>query len=391
MAYASLTFTSGEVPTHTKLNQIQANVDAVRISHKGGSPPAEPVAGTLWLDDSSSPWRLKIYNGTDWDHLLTVIGAREKKNICINGGFDIWQRGASFTASGYTADQWKFTLGTSAVVTVSRQAHSLGQISVPKEPKYFLRIARTTTGSTSSFIVNVIEGVRTLAGGFAALTFWARTSTSSTPLTIKLNQVFGTGGSPSTTVVTTISSVTLTTSIQKFSLVFTVPSISGKVIGSNLDDYVGLQFEMSTSAGVATVDISNINLVEGNIASEFEKLSIDETLQICQRYYYKTFDIDTAPANSLGTGLALRTVGANTGRFVFGIFPPVTLYKNPTVTTYNPGAANSSARNVTDSTDTSVSVTVAKPYFVGLEAASLDATDANDTMAIQAVLDASIV
>ncbi len=34
--------------------------------HKGANAPSYAEAGTLWLDDSITPWLMKLYDGTDW-------------------------------------------------------------------------------------------------------------------------------------------------------------------------------------------------------------------------------------------------------------------------------------------------------------------------------------
>src|SRR5690606_35819038 len=34
--------------------------------HKGAGAPAYAEAGTLWLDDSATPWLLKWYDGAGW-------------------------------------------------------------------------------------------------------------------------------------------------------------------------------------------------------------------------------------------------------------------------------------------------------------------------------------
>lgn len=44
---------------------------ALLTQHKGAAAPSYAEAGTLWLDDSATPWRLKCYDGSDW----IVIGA----------------------------------------------------------------------------------------------------------------------------------------------------------------------------------------------------------------------------------------------------------------------------------------------------------------------------
>lgn len=53
-------------------SQLQQWRDAVHSGHKGPTAPAYAVAGTVWLDDSATPWSLKFYDGTDWLTLFTI-------------------------------------------------------------------------------------------------------------------------------------------------------------------------------------------------------------------------------------------------------------------------------------------------------------------------------
>ena len=45
---------------------IQDGLRALASGSKGNSAPGTPYAGQIWLDDSSAPWLLKIYDGIDW-------------------------------------------------------------------------------------------------------------------------------------------------------------------------------------------------------------------------------------------------------------------------------------------------------------------------------------
>ncbi|MBI3441727.1 MAG: hypothetical protein HY052_08030 [Proteobacteria bacterium] len=40
--------------------------------HKGSTAPSYAEAGIIWLDDTATPWILKIYDGTDWIVLASV-------------------------------------------------------------------------------------------------------------------------------------------------------------------------------------------------------------------------------------------------------------------------------------------------------------------------------
>ena len=67
---------------------------------------------------------------------LITQGASGRKNLFINGGFDVWQRGTSLAgATSYLADRW-FN-GTTE--TQSRQAFTVGQTEVGGNPTYYHR------------------------------------------------------------------------------------------------------------------------------------------------------------------------------------------------------------------------------------------------------------
>lgn len=56
--------------------------------HKGSSAPSYAEAGCLWLDDASTPWELKLYDGTDWIVLSKVNSSENTANV-INYATDI--------------------------------------------------------------------------------------------------------------------------------------------------------------------------------------------------------------------------------------------------------------------------------------------------------------
>ena len=208
------------------------------------------------------------------------------KNRIINGNFDIWQRGTSFSNpdNTYTADRFLVVPGGGTTGdTVSRQSFTAGQTDVPNEPSYFLRFS---VGGTSANRVmhHRVEDVRTFAGQTCTLSFWAKASVAHTS-TVEIQQNFGSGGSGSVTL--SPVSYSMTTSWQKFTFTQTMPSIAGKTIGSS--SYVYLAFIRSLGASSVDIDIAQMQFEAGSVATPFCPAgggSYGQELALCQRYYY---------------------------------------------------------------------------------------------------------
>lgn len=241
------------------------------------------------------------------------------KNKLWNPRFEVWQRGTSIAITAtdtYTADRWSANFdGTGGTVTVSRQAFTLGQSVVPNNPKYFLRHATTVarTSPTFSNIVQRLEGVDNLAGQQITVTFWAKADAART-IDVGFYQSFGTGGSPSSPVFTSLSgAVSLTTSWQKFTITGTVPSVSGKTLGSNNDDYNQLSFGLPLT--VCTIDIAEVQLEIGPNSTAFEIRPYHVEYFNCRRYY-KTFTgyyVPTGTAQTIQHTPSMRKVPVVTG------------------------------------------------------------------------------
>lgn len=249
------------------------------------------------------------------------------RNKTINGNFDIWQRGFSFTAGGYTADRWRLNEGSGAACTISRQNHTIGQTDVPGEPKHFLRFARGTAGTAASYVEQRIEGVRSFAGQKATVTFYAKAA-AATELEVDLIQDFGAGGS-SDVVTEVASAISIATAYQKFTYAVDVPSISGKSFGISSDDFLGLRFARDHDASNPTtsVDISRVSIVPGDATNEddpFEPRPLGAELALCQRYYEYINEGDLTGFGASTTAAICHWSFAVTKRAPFLSLPAVT-------------------------------------------------------------------
>jgi hypothetical protein len=208
------------------------------------------------------------------------------RNKIINGGFDIWQRGTSFTfnsSGGYTADRFNMSSGTGGVAVISRQTFTPGQTDVPGNPKYYMQIQHTTDGGTPANLDTRIEDVNTFSGQNATFSFYGKVSSGTSSWTPRLVQFFGTGGSA--TNVTMAAEITLTTSWQRFTVTFAVPSTSGKTIGEG--NYLRPDIYRGTT-GTVTYHFANVQFEAGTVATPFEYRPIGTELALCQRYYYRS-------------------------------------------------------------------------------------------------------
>jgi len=222
-----------------------------------------------------------------------------RRNLLINGNFDIWQRGTTNlnpNTGAFVADRFRCDWNGNAGVNISRQGFLLGQSEVPHEPRYFYRWQQVVAGAGATVhkISQAIESVRTLAGKVATVTFWAKADTSR-QVALTVTQFFGSGGSVS--VVTPVAAFQVKDTWAKYSATFQVPSIAGKTIGAAGNDYLLLSFDLPLNV-MQTFDLAQIQLEDSPIATPFENRGAAEELRLCQRYYEKTFSQDVQPGNT---------------------------------------------------------------------------------------------
>lgn len=273
------------------------------------------------------------------------------KNIVINGDFRINQRSFTSTTSNgvYGHDRW--SLQTNSTCTYSTQTFTPGTAPVAGyEGVNFARMATTTNSSSSEYAIlqYKAEDVRTLAGQTATVSFWAKAASGTPKLGVELGQLFGSGGSSA--VNGTGQAVTLSTSWTRYSVTISVPSISGKTIGTG--SYVEFNFWCSAGSSFngrsgtvgnqsATIDIWGVQLEAGNVATAFQTATgtLAGELAACQRYYWR------ATAGSIYQAFAFGHAVSSTGAAMF-VANPVIMRTTPTSLDYSSLGATNSAGSV---------------------------------------------
>jgi hypothetical protein len=299
---------------------------ATNFQHASAANPALVLAA-----DGSATANVSAINGGP------LAGFR---NAIINGNFDIWQRGTSFTdAVVYGADRWLNARGGSAC-TMSRLSWAVGDNTTGSNPKFLCRMAVTSVAGAANFVqlAQRIEGVQTFSGQQVTYSFWAKADANKT-IAVDFAQNFGTGGSPSAAVGGIgAAKHNLTTSWQKITGTVSVSSVGGKTLGSDGNDMLifriwfdaGSDFNSQTATlgqQSGTFDIAQVQIEAGPVATPFERRPIGTELALCQRYYIgEIFTSVCTGGEAFGQGEVC--------------FPwPTTMRATPTVSIANRGGA----------------------------------------------------
>ena len=339
MAYK--VFTNGSVLNASEVNDNLMNQAVITFTNSTARASAitSPVEGMVtYLADTDT---YQFWNGSAWTNLVSsTIGTG---NAIINSAFDIWQRGTTFTnqtSGAFSADRWRVSTSNNTI-DVSRSTFTLGAAPLAGlDGKFFATIAAEAADTGPTF-TQPIEGAQTFAGQTVTVSFYAKSSITTDALRwIRLRQNFGTGGSPSASVDTDSSAITLTGSWARYTVTLTLPSISGKTLGTNGNDCLELQIGLKASTA-QTLDIWGVQIESGSSATQFRRNgnNITEELASCQRYYYRQGGDNTVQYMAVGNAVSSTETR-------FGIIPPVTMRANPssvefsTLATYDVGAAS---------------------------------------------------
>lgn len=214
------------------------------------------------------------YAGADLSSidLSTIIASASFSNrdFIGNSRFNIWNNGTSFTRTTVvdtlTADGWYYRAdGTAGTVVISRNSFTYGQTDVAGNPLYYTKVNRSgaSSGSTSETFAFRMP-IETAATEEMTFRFNAKAA-GATNVTVVCTQYFGTGGSP--TVVTTSAAIGVTTSWQRLSKTFTVPTIASMTVGAGAYMEIGISF---TPGSTYNVDIAMCKFEMGTVAGDDE-------------------------------------------------------------------------------------------------------------------------
>lgn len=286
-------------------------------------------------------------------------------NLAVNSAFDFWQAaGTSISmasgASNYLADQFYAIngMGVSSLLVYSQTGASVAGSAFGAQLK--VTAAPNVAGNSGINIAYIFDNAQTAR---------VYNQTVSAGIQVKsLGNITGVGlqwiyaqTEVKPTISTTIGSATVTGVTTGG---FVNCPLNGVALGTSM-----------TTAGVIALKVFGVSVSSGNI-SDLNNGFIVEQLMVntgssvgswarsyptvtgellaCQRFYWKTFQLTTVPAQSAGlTGSACYgiVVAGSNGQSAHVIWYPTVMRITPTVTTYNPSAGNNKPRNTSTSAD----------------------------------------
>ncbi len=220
----------------------------------------------------------------------TAIGAG-RKNLIINGDFSVSQRGdytsaTALTSTGtYHLDRWTAkTMGGSSGTIQHKTDQTLPNGVVTNS----LRLTLTSAASTYYALVQWIEGYKQFRGQTTTLSFWYKSNTDQA-----LNYY--------NYVTQTHIDVPNTNGVwKKFSHTYTWGATG--TTNTRIEFYP----HQLTLPDDAYIEIAQVQLEFGSVATEFEHRSYGEELALCQRYYER-FVADASAETLVCIGMSYTT------------------------------------------------------------------------------------
>lgn len=369
--------------------------------------PSTPASGKIALYADGNDKRLHIID--DAGIISAVSQSPVKRNLLINGGFAFAQRQvpttlttySNTTGRAYSADRWG---GTNE--NASFQFQDVDAIAAPETnlvSRFYGRFKKITSPG-KMVISQVIEGqeVASLRGRVVRLQCKMRyTVAASMVVRLGLFQLtsagtvdtmpatfisafgaaatdptFGTNLSAITPITTENGAsenqgkvgvtCTLTAAWVRYSASFLVPT--------DCKNLIAVVWTRDLPAANDELNITEAGLYDGPEITDWTPVLHTHELTACRRYYQKTFPSLTAPAQSAGVAGNLRggvaIAGAVATSSVLQWRFPIQMRAAPTITFFNPSAANAFLRNIARSTDASATTAAST---------TLDGTDINAT------------
>jgi len=265
------------------------------------------------------------------------------KNYCINGAFDIWQRGTTFTNPGggsgtYTADRWTVYFNGNGTVTQETSVK-------PDTSTYALKVTATASSADNS-VYQLIEQLNMEQFRGKTITLSVKVAGTAT-LAPAISLAYSTTADNSLTATNTaitassetkpaINASTFVTYISQFTVPTTAKTLR-------------IQLGSGTMANTNVLYWAEAQIEIGSTATAFSRAggTLQGELAACQRYYQKSYNQSIAPASnsSIGTKGFQTTGNVATSHVIGGISFGTVMRTTPTVTIYGQSGGSGKVSN----------------------------------------------
>jgi hypothetical protein len=228
------------------------------------------------------------------------------KNFLVNGNFDFFQRSSfSASSSGYSLDRWYANINI-ATATITQQT-----AGVPVGSQYCARVAYSGSSGSCNMWQYIESGnVKALQGKTVTVSAKFRRNASFTAnYVLAVYKSSTTNGGPAASWASVGSATALNASIPTGTTSSDWVTVSTTVTipaDGTAEGLAVVCFENTNQASGAYVEISQVQLEQGSLATPFARAggTIQGELAAC-RYYFSKFDASTAAGNdgAFSTGI----------------------------------------------------------------------------------------
>ena len=218
-------------------------------------------------------------------------------NFIYNGNYDIWQRGTSFTSSGYGTDRWYNFINN---ITVSQQT-----TGAPAGARYYSRDTATGSGAYCSHYQYLeTADVEQLQGKTVTVSIKMRrnaTNTSGQVLVIQKSATVDAGGGASWTTISSVTVANGTIPTGTTSADWYTASVTAAIPNDGTANSIRVYTEYTVAVASGSIqEFSQAMLQIGSVVTPFQRMSgtIQGELAACQRYYFRTDSPNTYGCHS---------------------------------------------------------------------------------------------